>query len=62
VLGFTGIDPEGLEGLELRYDATILGNTGYLVTERDALGRDVAPARDGGQGRLSRQESGADAG
>lgn len=42
VLGFTGIDPEGLEGLELRYDATILGNTGYLVTERDALGRDVA--------------------
>lgn len=42
VLGFTGIDPEGLEGIELRYDATILGNTGYLVTERDALGRDVA--------------------
>jgi cell division protein FtsI (penicillin-binding protein 3) len=42
VLGFTGVDPEGLEGIELRYDATILGNTGYLVTERDALGRDVA--------------------
>lgn len=42
VLGFTGMDPEGLEGIERRYDATILGNTGYLVTERDALGRDVA--------------------
>lgn len=42
VLGFTGVDPAGLEGIELRYDATILGNTGYLVTERDALGRDVA--------------------
>jgi cell division protein FtsI (penicillin-binding protein 3) len=42
VIGFTGIDPEGLEGIELKYDSTILGNTGYLVTERDALGRDVA--------------------
>jgi cell division protein FtsI (penicillin-binding protein 3) len=42
VVGFTGIDPEGLEGIELKYDSTILGNTGYLITERDALGRDVA--------------------
>ncbi|KAF0215750.1 MAG: cell division protein FtsI [Geobacteraceae bacterium] len=42
VIGFTGVDPEGLEGIELKYDATILGNTGYLVTERDALGRDIA--------------------
>lgn len=42
VIGFTGLDPEGLEGIERRYDATILGGTGYLVTERDALGRDVA--------------------
>ncbi|AAR36466.1 transpeptidase family protein [Geobacter sulfurreducens] len=42
VIGFTGVDPEGLEGIELRYDSTILGGTGYLVTERDALGRDVA--------------------
>ena len=42
VIGFTGMDPGGLEGVEKRYDATILGNTGYLVTERDALGRDIA--------------------
>jgi cell division protein FtsI (penicillin-binding protein 3) len=42
VIGFTGMDPEGLEGIELKYDTTMLGNTGYLVTERDALGRDVA--------------------
>lgn len=42
VIGFTGLDPEGLEGIERRYDTTILGGTGYLVTERDALGRDVA--------------------
>ncbi|MCM2358829.1 MAG: transpeptidase family protein, partial [Geobacteraceae bacterium] len=42
VIGFTGLDPEGLEGIELKYDSTILGSTGYLVTERDALGRDIA--------------------
>lgn len=42
VVGFTGIDPGGLEGVEKKYDATILGNTGFLVTERDALGRDIA--------------------
>lgn len=42
VIGFTGLDPAGLEGIERKYDATILGNTGYLVTERDALGRDIA--------------------
>jgi cell division protein FtsI (penicillin-binding protein 3) len=41
VVGFTGVDPEGLEGIELKYDSTILGSTGYLVTERDALGREV---------------------
>ncbi|MBC7962250.1 MAG: transpeptidase family protein [Steroidobacteraceae bacterium] len=42
VLGFTGRDPNGLEGIELRYDSTILGNTGYMITERDALGRNIA--------------------
>lgn len=42
VLGFTGVDPEGLEGIERRYDAAIVGKTGYLMTERDALGRDVS--------------------
>jgi cell division protein FtsI (penicillin-binding protein 3) len=39
VIGFTGLDPKGLEGLELEYDKTILGRGGYLVMERDALGR-----------------------
>lgn len=43
VIGFTGVDPSGLEGVEKKYDNIILGNTGYLVTERDALGRDIAP-------------------
>ncbi len=39
LLGFTGLDPKGLEGLELKYDKTVLGRGGYLVMERDALGR-----------------------
>ena len=50
VIGFTGVDPGGLEGVEKKYDSTILGNTGYLVTERDALGRDIDLKR-GGEGK-----------
>ncbi len=42
VIGFTGLDPQGLEGVELKYNTLMLGNTGYLITERDALGRDIA--------------------
>ncbi|OGU05770.1 MAG: penicillin-binding protein [Geobacteraceae bacterium GWC2_58_44] len=45
VIGFTGTDPGGLEGVEKKYDSTILGNVGYLVTERDALGRDINPKK-----------------
>jgi cell division protein FtsI (penicillin-binding protein 3) len=41
LIGFTGLDPEGLEGVEYRYDSYLLGSSGYIVTERDALGRDV---------------------
>ncbi|MDF1580064.1 MAG: penicillin-binding protein [Desulfuromonadales bacterium] len=42
VIGFTGLDPRGLEGLELKYDTLLLGRGGYLVTERDALGRGLS--------------------
>lgn len=42
LLGFTGLDPNGLEGLELKYDKMILGRGGYLVMERDAMGRGMA--------------------
>jgi cell division protein FtsI (penicillin-binding protein 3) len=42
VVGFTGYDPNGLEGIELKYDSTILGNSGYMIMERDALGRNIA--------------------
>lgn len=41
VVGFTGADPVGLEGIELKYESIITGNTGYLVTEKDALGRKI---------------------
>jgi cell division protein FtsI (penicillin-binding protein 3) len=39
LLGFTGLDPNGLEGLELKYDSLLLGQEGYLVTSRDARGK-----------------------
>jgi cell division protein FtsI (penicillin-binding protein 3) len=52
VIGFTGLDPEGLEGVEKRFDSTLLGNTGYMVTERDALGRDI-----GTQGMMTKSAS-----
>ncbi len=44
VIGFTGLDPKGLEGLELAYDSTMLGQGGFLVMERDALGRGMSGA------------------
>ncbi len=41
VLGFTGLDNQGLEGLESRYEKALAGVDGYQVTERDARGRAV---------------------
>lgn len=41
LIGFVGRDSEGLEGLELKYNDFIRGETGSSVTERDALGRRV---------------------
>ncbi|GFO62861.1 transpeptidase family protein [Geomonas paludis] len=56
VIGFTGLDPSGLEGVEKKYDNIILGNTGYLVTERDALGRDIA-LKKGSEGKAGSKGS-----
>jgi cell division protein FtsI (penicillin-binding protein 3) len=42
VVGFTGVDPRGLEGLEMRYDALILGEGGFLMTEKDARGKGLS--------------------
>ena len=50
VIGFTGLDPKGLEGLELEFDSRILGRGGYLVMERDALGRGISGAGNEVQG------------
>ncbi len=42
VLGFTGLDPRGLEGVELEYDRQLQGEAGRLVSLRDARGRGLA--------------------
>ena len=41
LIGFVGRDSEGLEGLELKYNDFIRGETGSSIAERDALGRRV---------------------
>ena len=41
LIGFVGRDSEGLEGVELKYNDFIRGETGSSVAERDALGRRV---------------------
>ena len=42
VLGFIGLDPNGLEGVELKYDQQLQGESGRLVSLRDARGRGLA--------------------
>lgn len=54
VLGFAGMDGEGLEGIERRYDRYLHGDKQIMLLERDALGRTVLPR--------GLQESGPDAG
>ena len=44
VIGFTGLDPKGLEGIELQYDQQLQGEPGRLVSQRDARGRGLATA------------------
>lgn len=41
VLGFAGMDGEGLEGLERRYESHLHGEKRVTVLQRDALGRTV---------------------
>ena len=47
VLGFVGLDNEGLAGLELKYDKKISGIPGYEFTLRDARGVRFLPEPDG---------------
>ena len=44
VLGITGIDGQGLEGLEYRYDDVLRGKPGRVVEERDPDGRPIPQA------------------
>jgi len=46
VLGYTGIDGTGLEGLELKYDDILSGRAGHVVQQVDALGAAI-PGREG---------------
>src|SRR5690606_25803862 len=39
VLGFVGADGRGLEGIELRYDSKLKGESRKVKLERDARGR-----------------------
>jgi len=41
LLGFTGVDGEGLEGLEYAFNTYLKGAEGYRLIDRDALGRTV---------------------
>jgi len=41
ILGFTGIDSQGLNGLELSYDNYLSGKKGRISVERDAAGRAI---------------------
>jgi cell division protein FtsI (penicillin-binding protein 3) len=43
VLGFAGMDGEGLEGIERRYETQLHGEKRVAVLQRDALGRTVFP-------------------
>lgn len=52
VLGFTGMDNEGLEGLERAYDKYLRGVSGWVIAEKDAVGRTVFPGGPGFQYRL----------
>ncbi len=44
VVGFTGLDPRGLEGIELEYDRLLQGEPELLVSIKDARGRGLATA------------------
>jgi len=44
VIGFTDVDSNGIEGIELSLDKYLRGENAFLVCERDAHGRIIVPA------------------
>ncbi len=57
VLGFLGIDNQGLEGIERAYDQTLRGVNGWVLAEKDAMGRMVFPGGPGLQFRMPKPGS-----
>lgn len=49
VLGFTNVDNQGLEGIERAYDKMLSGVNGWVLAEKDAMGRMVFPGGPGFQ-------------
>ena len=47
VIGFAGLDSQGLEGIELGYDEFLKGEPGYILIAKDALGRPISPEAPG---------------
>ena len=43
VLGFAGVDSQGLEGIEFQYEPYLRGEKNLVKYRRDALGRTIAP-------------------
>lgn len=41
VLGYVGVDDQGLAGIEKQYDSTLAGTPGRIVAERDRLGNTI---------------------
>ncbi len=52
LIGFAGLDAQGLEGLEKRYDKLLKGSTSRVVRMQDAKGRPIYDGRRRG-GRIS---------
>jgi stage V sporulation protein D (sporulation-specific penicillin-binding protein) len=44
VLGFAGIDSQGLAGVEYSYDSRLRGSHGFIIIEYDAIGRQIPQA------------------
>lgn len=44
LIGFTNVDNKGISGLELQYDSNIRGKDGWMMMQRDGLGRRIPTA------------------
>ncbi|MBN2645484.1 MAG: transpeptidase family protein [Desulfuromonadaceae bacterium] len=54
IVGFSGVDNDGLEGLERYYDGIIAGDGSYLICEKDASGQSLGSGEQVVKGQLGR--------